>query len=329
MSISFRCSKCGQLLVADDGGEGRQMRCPACGSSNAVPAGSASADMPSVQHASPQRKRKLMRTAAEAGLFVPGHAAFARLGYATLFKLFFRTIARRFGDFVQICLVVGCVSALAELILTGLIPEFLPQDPKTVGAYVGIIRAANFIHGLLAACIFIGTIVSFLRFARGERIDYRAFAVGFGYLCNMFFLNLGLLVIFALIMNVAQMALVFGEIAYVVTLFLAVLVGLSLVCSAPFFLVDRDAGPFVSIQLSYKYSKSNLGKIFVFFIALCLIGVPAALAVELAVEPLPPYVGYMLYAFLLPVAMYPFVIVYLAVTGQVVLRELIARKIES
>jgi phage FluMu protein Com len=293
MTIEFRCQSCDKLLRTPDGTQGKQAKCPQCGSLMQIPAESTYA---------PPRDPQFAATASYAPggnpYQTPGADSFPPAAPPSFqpTRIVFSDVLEQTWDIfksnVLMCVVGALVAHLCmDVLITlvgGLMGALADNSPFVIAATVSIAGAAGI--AAITSFFLLGMAKYFLGIARAGQANF----------ADLF--SVGPLLLHA---TALYTLLFLGTVSGLVFLIVPGVLFLLFFCQAPFMFLDQRTGVVDSFRYSATAMAGNKGTVFLLFAVLYFAGaVFTVLTCGLGSF------------FVTPFIMLAFAVTYLGVTGQ-------------
>lgn len=305
MTIEFRCTTCGKLLRTQAGTEGKQAKCPECGTVLSIPSSGPGAESP---FAPPPREPDFGAPpphepgADEAVNPYQSPGAYARaesvvrgfnptrIDFAETFSKTWELLKDNLGACILGTVIyIGCI-IFASILLNAMLRVSMAAAIPNEGAVVALVGVQQIINQVVNTYLQIGIMLYMLRIARGEGTDLAALFGGFPYLLY----GLVIQIIVGLATFVGFLLLIVPGIIFALML-----------SQALFMLIDQRAGVIDSLKLSAEAMKGNKLTVFAIWIVAVPLGTVAGVMTCL--------VGFL---FIAPFWALLMSVIYLSVTGQ-------------
>ncbi len=293
MTIEFRCQSCDKLLRTPEGSQGKQAKCPQCGSLMEIPAESTYAPPPrDSQYAAPA-------SAVRGNPYqAPGAESFSPAAPPSFrpTRIVFSDVLDQTWDIfknnMMMCVLGALVAHLcmqvANLLVGGVMGALADNSPFAVGAIACVLGAVGI--AAITSFFMLGMAKYFLGIARSGQADF----------ADLFSSSPVLLPA-----TVLYSLLILGTAAGLLLLIVPGVLFLLYFCQAPFMFLDQRTGVVDSFRYSATAMAGNKGSVFLLFAVLNIAG--------MIFTVLTCGLGSF---FVTPFIMLAFAVTYLGVTGQ-------------
>lgn len=261
MTIEFRCRSCDKLLRTPEGSQGKQAKCPQCGSLMEIPAEST--------YAPPPRDSQFAATAA----YAPGGNPYQTPGAESLSpavppsfqptRIVFSDVLEQTWDIFKnnmlMCVLGALLSSFCSQVATGVVGGLIGALADNSNEFVAVIASLAGAIGIAAITSFflLGMANFFLRIARsgeakfGDLFFAGPFLVAATAIYTLLILGFGVGLIFLVVPGI---------------------IFLLMFCQAPYMLLDQRTGVVDSFRYSAAAMAGNKGTVFLLGVVIVLAG---------------------------------------------------------